>query len=129
MDMASLPVEKLNESRMSFGTPPAFAFKSRSSAVLRTSWSTLIGVSEHRRDRANTWTLNKVQVVVCLVECVLFEFLTGAFRVTCEDGAVYTKFGRSICEQGVHADEAISIYRNIAPVSYTHLTLPTSDLV
>ena len=42
-------------------------------------------------------------------------FLTGAFRVTCEDESVYTKFGRSICEQGVHGDEAISIYRNIAP--------------
>src|ERR1044072_234231 len=81
---------------------------------LRTSWSTLAGISEYSRNRANAWTLHEVQIVVCLVERRLLEFPTSALWVPRKHDSACTEFSFGIRNQRVDRDETVCVYGNTA---------------
>ena len=68
---------------------------------------------------------------VHVVDCRLAGFMSDGLRTTSRENAVDESFrveGREIVRSFAEADE-LDRHAELLPVSYTHLTLPTSDLV
>src|ERR1051326_1129793 len=81
---------------------------------LRTSWSALVGISEHRWNWANARTLDEVQIVVRLIKRGLLEFLTCPFRIAGQHQSLCTKLGLGVVYQCIHGDKPITINWNTA---------------
>ena len=88
--------------------------------LIHIEWTVYKGTSSVREDFTRA-----------LVKCFLIgpreKYLVNA---TAQSGTLYMELPQGL-EEGAYSIEAIYVKNqgNLTPVSYTHLTLPTSDLV